>query len=284
MPALPPRKGPVMLVVMDGIGLRENADQNAVAMAKKPNYDRLTKEYPFSQLLTSGTDVGLPKDTFGNSEVGHLNLGAGRVVWQELMRINNAIADLSFYQNPTFLAAIAHAKKNNSRLHLFGLISGAFVHSCEEHYFALIRTARLHGLTRDRVVFHVFTDGRDTPPQSGIIWVSDLQRKLDLYDTGVVGTVIGRYYAMDRDKRWSRVKLAYEAMTEGKAEYTAKSAIEAVRNAYERGAKHSKDDKTPAENDEFIRPTVILGDDGKPQGLIKDGYAVVSFNHRSDRP
>lgn len=389
MPANPPRKGPVMLIVMDGIGLRKETEHNAVHLAKKPNYDRLKKEYPYTQIITCGTDVGLPKGTMGNSEVGHLNIGAGRVVWQELMRIGNAVADLSFFENKAFVGAIEHAKKNNARLHLFGLISGAFVHSCEEHYFALIRMARQQGLTRDRVVIHIFTDGRDTPPRSGAQWVADFQRKLDLYDTGVVGTVIGRYYAMDRDKRWSRVKLAYDAMVHGVADRSAKSAGEAIAAAYARADKHGKPHtkviegklpeanlkvsgaldrkgledlqlavlallnkgqyrivadlsgleflnsaaaailidahtkakekggslallrpnastmKTvemlglntffeilgapanadyPAETDEFIRPTVILGENGKPQGVIRDGDALISFNHRSDRP
>ncbi|MCW8132624.1 MAG: 2,3-bisphosphoglycerate-independent phosphoglycerate mutase [Planctomycetota bacterium] len=282
--ATPPRKGPVMLVVMDGIGLRKETAHNAFHLAQKPHYDQLTREFPFTEIITCGTDVGLPKGTMGNSEVGHLNIGAGRVVWQELMRIGNAIADLSFYHNPAFVAAIEHAKKHNSRLHLFGLISGAFVHSCEEHYFALVRMARQHGLTRDRVVLHVFTDGRDTPPRSAPEFVGNLQSRLDLYDTGVVGTVIGRYYAMDRDKRWSRVKLAYEAMVNGACEYTAASAEAAISAAHKRADAHPKDAKTPAEADEFIRPTAILGADGKPQGLIRDNDALISFNHRSDRP
>jgi len=282
--ATPPRTGPVMLVVMDGWGLRKETAHNAVHLAKKPNYDRLVKQYPFTQLITCGTDVGLPKGTMGNSEVGHLNIGAGRVVWQEVMRISNAIADLSFFKNAAFISAIEHAKLHHSRLHLFGLISGAFVHSCEEHYFALLRMARQYGLTRERVVLHLFTDGRDTPPRSAVTWIGDVQRKLDLYDTGVVGTVIGRYYAMDRDKRWDRVKLAYDAMVFGKAEFTAASALEAVNAAHARADRHPPNDKTPAEADEFIRPTVVLGADGQPQGLIRDNDALISFNHRSDRP
>lgn len=284
MPNVPARQGPVMLIVMDGIGLRKETDHNAFHLARKPNYDQLTKTYPATEIITCGTDVGLPKGTMGNSEVGHLNIGAGRVVWQELMRIGNAIADLSFFKNPSLLKAFDHARKHNGRVHLFGLVSGAFVHSCEEHYFALVRMAREQGFTRDRLILHLFTDGRDTAPRSGAEYVSNLQSRLDLYDTGVVGTVIGRYYAMDRDKRWSRVKLAYEAMVHGKAEYTAKSADEAVAAAYARASKQPEGVKTPAETDEFIRPTVIVGADGKPQGLLRDGDALISFNHRSDRP
>ncbi len=284
MPDLAPRSGPVMLIVMDGWGIREEKDHNAVLQASTPHFDRLTSEYPFTSISTSGTDVGLPKGTMGNSEVGHLNIGAGRVVWQSLMRINNAIADLSFFSNPALLSAIEHAKKHNSTLHLFGLISGAVVHSCEEHYSALIRMARQHGLTGDRVVLHLFTDGRDTSPHSGAKWMESLQKKLDYYDTGVVGTVIGRYYAMDRDKRWGRVKLAYDAMINARSEFTARSAGEAIANAYARAEKHPEDSEYPAENDEFIRPTVIVDENGKPLGPIKDGDAVISFNHRSDRP
>ncbi|MFQ5739667.1 MAG: 2,3-bisphosphoglycerate-independent phosphoglycerate mutase [Acidobacteriota bacterium] len=277
-------KGPVMLVIMDGWGLREEKDFNAVKLARTPNYDRLTRRYPFTAISTSGTDVGLPRKTMGNSEVGHLNIGAGRVVWQELMRINNAIVDGSFFDNPALRGAIEHALEQGSRLHLFGLVSSAFVHSCEEHYFALIRMACRYGLSRDRVIFHVFTDGRDTPPRSGLAAVSDLERKLNLYQTGVVGTLIGRYYAMDRDKRWNRVELAYNAMVHGEAEFTAGSAGEAVAKAYGRADGHPKDAPYPAETDEFIRPTVIVDAANRPLGLIRDGDAVVSFNHRSDRP
>ncbi len=278
------RKGPVMLVVMDGWGLREEKEYNAVRLARTPRFDRLSADYPYTSVITCGTDVGLPKGVMGNSEVGHLNIGAGRVVWQELMRINNAIADLSFFDNPALLGAIRHAKQRGTRLHLFGLVSTAFVHSCEEHLFALVRMAAQNGLKRDRLAIHVFTDGRDTSPHSGAAAVADLQRKLDLYDSGVVATVIGRYYAMDRDKRWNRVRLAYEAMVRGEAEYTARDAVEAVQAAYRRAKDHDSKTGHPAESDEFIRPTVIVGGDGQPLARIADGDAVISFNHRSDRP
>jgi 2,3-bisphosphoglycerate-independent phosphoglycerate mutase len=278
------KTAPVMLVVMDGWGISRETEYNAVAQAETPVFDRLSREYPYTELSTSGTDVGLPRGTMGNSEVGHLNIGAGRVVWQDLMRINNSIADRSFFKNPALLSAFEHVWKHGTRLHLFGLVSTAFVHSCEEHYFALIRMARQHGLTGDRVVFHVFTDGRDTPPRSGAAAVADLQRKLDLYDGGVVGTVIGRYYAMDRDKRWKRVELAYNAIVNGEAEFRASSAVEAVLQAYKRADTHSADARYPAETDEFIRPTLIVDRNDTPQGLISDNDAVISFNHRSDRP
>ena len=273
MPPIPPRSGPVMLIVMDGWGLRDSADHNAVKLARTPVYDMLNREYPVSNLITCGTDVGLPKATMGNSEVGHLNLGGGRVVWQDLMEVAQAVADGSFDTNPAIVAALEHVRKNNSRLHLFGLISGARVHSLDEAYFAFVRLCAKHELRRDRLVFHVFTDGRDTGPKTGAGWVDELQRKLDLYDTGVIASVTGRYFGMDRDKRWERVEKAWKAMVDGVGEHTALSPAEALEKAYARG-----------ETDEFIGATVIVGADGKPLAAIQDGDAVFCFNHRSDRP
>lgn len=266
-------KKPVMLIVMDGWGYREEQEHNAVALAATPNFDRLWNTYPHGLIRTDGLCVGLPTGTMGNSEVGHLNLGAGRVVWQDVMTTAVAVMDGSFFENEALLGAVEHVKKTGGRLHLYGLVSSALIHSCEEVYFALIRLCCRHGLTGERTVFHVFTDGRDTAPRSGEIWAADLQRKLDLYGTGVVGVVSGRYYAMDRDKRWERVEKAWKALVDGEAEHTARSALEAIRAAYERG-----------ETDEFITPTLILDDDGKPRGTLRDGDALISFNHRSDRP
>ncbi|MFH0937730.1 MAG: 2,3-bisphosphoglycerate-independent phosphoglycerate mutase [Planctomycetota bacterium] len=270
---LAPRRGPVMLLVMDGWGVREEKIHNAIQIAKTPNINQLSKNFPNSVIMTSGTDVGLPKGTMGNSEVGHLNLGAGRIVWQDVMEIAQAIADGSFYENPALLGAIEHVKKNNSRLHLFGLVSSAMVHSLDEAYFALIRLCAKHKLCRDHVAIHVFTDGRDTAPKSGEQWVTELQRKLDLYDTGVIATLTGRYYGMDRDNRWDRVEKAWKALVDGVGEFTAKSGLEALASGYLRG-----------ETDEFIKATVIVDDAGKPRGVIQDGDAVISFNHRGDRP
>ncbi len=277
-------RAPVMLIVMDGWGEREEAEHNAVKLAATPNFQRLKGRYPHTLLRTSGTDVGLPRGTMGNSEVGHLNIGGGRVVWQELMRINYAIADGSFCENNALRGAFEQVRQNGTRLHLFGLVSTAYVHSCDEHYFALVRLARRFKLEREQLVLHLFTDGRDTPPRSGLAAVADLQRKLDLYDCGVVGTLIGRYYAMDRDKRWKRTELAFNAMVGGEAGFRARSALEAVRNAYARADGHSSGEDYPAETDEFIRPTLILDSAGEPLGRIRDGDAVISFNHRSDRP
>ena len=262
-----------MLIVMDGWGLSERQEHNAVKLARTPNVERLGKQFPCATLITCGTDVGLPKGTMGNSEVGHLNLGAGRVVWQDLMELAQAIADGTFETNKALLSAIEHVKKTGKRLHLFGLISAARVHSLDECYFALVRLCARHELRRDRVAIHVFTDGRDSPPKSGEQWVGQLQEKLDLYDTGVIATVTGRYFGMDRDKRWERVEKAWKAMVDGEGEFTAPNAEAAITQAYARG-----------ETDEFIKATVILGPEGKPVATIQDGDAVISFNHRSDRP
>jgi 2,3-bisphosphoglycerate-independent phosphoglycerate mutase len=262
-----------MLIVMDGWGLRGEKEHNAVKLARTPVYNSLSAKYPATTLITCGTDVGLPKGTMGNSEVGHLNLGAGRVVWQDLMEVAQAVADGSFDTNPAILNAIQHARKNNSRLHIFGLVSGARVHSLDEAYFALVRLCARHDLRRDRLAIHVFTDGRDTAPKSGEMWVGELQRKLDLYDAGVIASVTGRYFGMDRDKRWERVEKAWKAMVDGVGEHTATSGMQALADAYARG-----------ETDEFVKATVIVDEKGKPVATIQDGDAVLSFNHRSDRP
>ena len=268
-----PRRGPVMLIVMDGWGLRADDAHNAVKLAKTPVYHSMSSQYPFTTLITCGTDVGLPKDTMGNSEVGHFNLGAGRVVWQDLMEVAQALVDGSFEKNEALLALIQHVKKSQTRLHLFGLVSVARVHSLDEAYFALVRLCARHELRRDRVALHVFTDGRDCAPKSGEQWVGELQRKLDLYDCGVIATVTGRYFGMDRDKRWERVEKAWKAMVDGVGEHTAYNPTEAIQKAYARG-----------ESDEFIKATVIVDAAGRPLASIQDGDGVLSFNHRSDRP
>jgi 2,3-bisphosphoglycerate-independent phosphoglycerate mutase len=262
-----------MLLIMDGWGLRDEAAHNAVKLGRTPNLTALGAEYPCASLRTSGTDVGLPKGTMGNSEVGHQNLGAGRIVWQDMMEIAQAVADGSFCENAVLLGAIRHAKEHGTRVHMFGLVSLAWVHSVDEVYFALVRLCARHDLRQDRLAIHVLTDGRDTAPKSAEQWVGELQRKLDLYDTGVIATVGGRYFAMDRDKRWERVEKGWRAMVDGVGEYTAPDALTAIQQAYARG-----------ETDEFIKPTVIVNSSGKPLATIQDGDAVISFNHRGDRP
>ena len=273
---------PVVLVVMDGWGLREETDHNAVALARTPAYRAMTARFPTTRLRTSGLDVGLPQDTMGNSEVGHLNLGAGRVVWQQLLQIHRAIDDGSFRRNPALREAMELARSRGTRLHLFGLVSEASVHSSQKHYLELIEMAAESGVGSDQIRFHAFTDGRDSPPHSGRSVVEQLEHHLQRYG-GRVATVIGRYYAMDRDKRWQRTRLAYEAMVAGQAEFEAGSGVQAVSAAYARAEKHPAETAYPAESDEFIRPTVIVGE-GQPVGRIRDGDVVISFNHRSDRP
>ena len=275
-------QGPVVLVVMDGWGLREQREHNAVALAATPEYDALCRRFPTSRLDTSGTDVGLPEGTMGNSEVGHLNLGAGRVVWQQLMQIHGAIDEGTFRRNPALLESMQLARSRGSRLHLFGLISEASVHSSEKHYLELIEMAAENGIESDKVLFHAFTDGRDSPPHSARRAIQRLHSHLQRYG-GRIGTVIGRYYSMDRDKRWPRTRLAYEAMVRGEAEFQAGSGLEAVESAYRRAAGHPNGAGFPAESDEFIRPTVIADSDG-PIAKIRDGDVVISFNHRADRP
>ena len=261
---------PVMLTILDGWGLSDSPENNAVAQARTPNFDRLMRG-PHTQLVAHGVDVGLPPGVMGNSEVGHLNIGAGRIVFQDSSLIDQSIRTNEFFSNENLLAAIQKVKENNSRLHLLGLTSNGNVHASEGHYFALLEMAARHGLKGDRVVFHVFTDGRDTPPQSGLGYVSRLLEQMMKTGSGCVGSVVGRYYAMDRDTRWARVQQAYELLTQG-AGHSAPDAISAIKAAYERG-----------ETDEFIGATTICDASGQPRPRITDGDAVIFFNYRSDR-
>ena len=261
---------PVMLTILDGWGLSDSTENNAVAQARTPNYDRLMRG-PHTQLVAHGVDVGLPPGVMGNSEVGHLNIGAGRIVFQDSSLIDQSIRTGEFFENENLRAAIQKVKENNSRLHLLGLTSNGNVHASEGHYFALLEMAARAGLSGDKVVFHVFTDGRDTPPQSGLGYVSRLLEQMMKTGTGCVGSVVGRYFAMDRDTRWPRVRQAYELLTQGTG-HTAPDAISAIKAAYERG-----------ETDEFIGATVVCDRDGNPRPRIEDGDAVIFFNYRSDR-
>ncbi len=257
---------PVMLCILDGWGLSERTDYNAVALGNTPNFDRIWNACPHTKLTAHGVDVGLPAGVMGNSEVGHLNIGAGRIVWQDSSLIDAEIRSGEFFNNEVILAAMRHAKSHNTRLHLLGLVSDGNVHASEGHYLALLEMARREGLQGDRVVFHVFTDGRDTPPQSAQKYLAALEAQMQKTGAGVIGSVIGRYYAMDRDNRWERVQTAYDCLTNGKGAF-AKSAGDAIREAYARG-----------ENDEFIPATII---ENTPR--IGDDDAVVFFNYRSDR-
>ena len=257
----------VILIIMDGWGLGKVSSSDAIQNASVPFVSSLYSKYPNTTLVTCGEEVGLPEGQMGNSEVGHLNLGAGRIVYQELQRINVAIRDGEFYTNETLLATIHTAKNSNKPLHLLGLVSDGGVHSHTSHIKAITTLCAREGLKE--VYVHAFTDGRDTDPKSGLGFVSDLQKHLN-EKTGKIATVSGRYYAMDRDKRWDRVKLAYEAWVNAQGE-TATDSASAIRQSYEKGIK-----------DEFILPTVIV-ENGKPVATIQDGDVAICFNFRTDR-
>jgi len=264
-----PKLKPVLLVVLDGFGLRAQREANAIAIAGTPNMDALARDYPHTALETSGLSVGLPEGQMGNSEVGHTNLGAGRIVYQDLVRINRAIEDGSFYKNDALLLAARRARESGGALHLLGLVSDGGVHSHVDHLHALLELARREGVPRAFV--HAFMDGRDTPPKSGIEYLRQVENRLKETGYGKVATVSGRYYAMDRDKRWDRVALAYAALVRGEGHKVASDAG-AMERAYGQG-----------ETDEFVKPSVVVNGDGKPVGLIRDGDAVLFFNFRSDR-
>ncbi|WP_066633378.1 2,3-bisphosphoglycerate-independent phosphoglycerate mutase [Desulfolucanica intricata] len=260
---------PVVLILLDGWGLSSQEQGNAIAQARKPNMDSFLDRYPHTVLSTSGEDVGLPEGQMGNSEVGHLNIGAGRVVYQELTRITRAIKDGSFFKNPVFLDLIQKVREAGSALHLMGLLSDGGVHSHIEHLFALLKLAKEQGL--EKVFIHVFLDGRDVPPDNAKEYIVALQNKMDELNIGTIATVMGRYYAMDRDRRWERTAKAYEAMVYGKGP-VAESPLEAVEESYRR-------EKT----DEFVEPTVIIRAGEKPVATIADQDGIIFYNFRPDR-
>ena len=261
-------KKPVVLIIMDGFGINKREDYNAVAQAKKPNLDMLMKTYPWKQGYASGMAVGLPDGQMGNSEVGHMNMGAGRIIYQELTRITKEIEDGDFFKNEALLSAIENCKAKNSALHMFGLLSDGGVHSHNTHMYGLLELAKREGL--EKVYLHCFLDGRDTPPKSGRDFVAAAVDKMKEIGVGKVATVMGRYYAMDRDNRWDRVELAYKAMVYGEGK-TGTDPVLAVENSY--GA-----DVT----DEFVVPTVIERD-GKPVATVKNDDSVIFYNFRPDR-
>ena len=258
----------VTLIILDGFGVNPRTDGNAISAANKPNLDSYMQQYPTTIVHTSGMDVGLPKGQMGNSEVGHTNIGAGRIVYQELTRITKSIEDGDFFEKREFLDAIENCRKNHTKLHLYGLLSDGGVHSHNTHLYALVELAKKSGL-KD-VYVHCFFDGRDVPPDSAKGFVKELEGKLAEIGVGKIASVMGRYYAMDRDNRWERVKQAYEAMVLGKG-LTAASASQAVAESYER-----------QEFDEFVKPTVILEGD-KPLATIGSNDSVIFFNFRPDR-
>lgn len=262
--------GPIVLVILDGWGIALPGPGNAVSLAKTPNFDSYWSSLPHTNLKASGVDVGLPKGEPGNSETGHLNIGSGRIIYQDLPKINLSIADGSFLKIPAFLEASNHVRQNNSSLNLMGLIGSGGVHSSIEHLFALIRLAIEGGIKN--VYLHLFTDGRDSSPTSSLIEISRVESELNMLGIGKIASICGRYYAMDRDNRWERIQTAYDALTSGIGE-KARSAKDAIQSSYLKGI-----------TDEFIKPCLMVDENDKPLKLISDGDAVIFFNFRVDRP
>jgi 2,3-bisphosphoglycerate-independent phosphoglycerate mutase len=275
-----PRK-PVLLVIRDGWGKNPDAKQdrfNAVALARKPCDDMLHARYPFALVRTCGLDVGLPEGVMGNSEVGHENIGAGRIVNQELVRINALFSEGLVASNRVWRGAVDRVKGRGSRLHLMGIVSDAGVHGMLEHLYGFLAQAKADGIAPDRVFVHAFTDGRDTPPTSGLGYVGKIDAKCSELGIGRIATVSGRFWAMDRDNRWERVSKAYAVLTGRKVEASAGSAEEAVQAYYDHPLSATQT------GDEFVTPTAVVGKDGRPVGAIADGDAVVFYNYRGDRP
>ncbi|MCA9389886.1 2,3-bisphosphoglycerate-independent phosphoglycerate mutase [candidate division WWE3 bacterium] len=264
------RPKPLVLIVLDGWGIREESEGNAIAQAQTPYYDSLTSSYPMALLETCGESVGLPEGKAGNSETGHMNIGAGYIVEQDVMRISHQIRSGDFFENTELHAVADHVKQNQSSLHIMGLLSKANVHSEYTHLLALIDFAKKQQI--ENLYIHVFTDGRDSPPSEGIENIIHLTDYLEENQIGAIASIVGRYYAMDRDKRWDRTKLAYDLLTQGTG--TKETDLsEAMHHAYDRG-----------ETDEFIKPIVMTDAQGSPLTTIKENDAVIFFNFRTDRP
>ncbi len=260
----------VILAILDGWGIAPDSPGNAISQSKTVNMDKFWLSYPHTRMDASGQAVGLPRGEDGNTETGHINLGAGRIVYQDLERINMSIADGSFFQNPALVGAVEHAKKNNSNLHLMGLVGAGGVHSNLDHLFALIHLSAL--MSFDRLFIHVFTDGRDSPPTAAKTYLKRLEQVLEKEKVGKIASIMGRYWAMDRDQRWERTKRAYNALTKGEATLVS-SPEEAVDLSYNEG-----------KTDEFIEPSVIKNENGQPLITIKDNDAIIFYNFRIDRP
>jgi 2,3-bisphosphoglycerate-independent phosphoglycerate mutase len=263
------QKGPLALIILDGFGHSTVREGNAVALAEMPFYDEMREKYPHTLIEASGTCVGLPGRVMGNSEVGHLNMGAGRVIMTDIRRIDYAVETGEFFSNEAFITALDNAKERGGALHLMGLLSDGLVHSSQQHLYALLRMAKERGLSRAYV--HCFLDGRDTPPASAHLYVKALQDKIAEIGFGEIATVCGRYYAMDRDKRWERTERAYRLLTSASGE-RAQDPLAAIRRSHERGI-----------TDEFVEPVSIIRADGSPVATIKDGDSVIFFNFRADR-
>ncbi|MBM3351393.1 MAG: 2,3-bisphosphoglycerate-independent phosphoglycerate mutase [Betaproteobacteria bacterium] len=265
----PQNTTPVALLILDGFGYREEIKDNAIAQAKKPNWDAIWKTFPHTLINASEHFVGLPDGQMGNSEVGHLNIGAGRIVFQDFERINNSISSGEFFEHPQLKPALAHIKQNGKSLHILGLLSDGGVHSHQDHIHAMIKMAAMQGL--NKVYIHAFLDGRDTPPISAAPYIDALEKECTRLGVGKIISISGRFYGMDRDKRWPRVEAAYTLLTEGIADFVADSAASGLQDAYARG-----------ENDEFVKTTAIRRPNEKPVH-IDDGDLVVFMNFRSDR-
>ncbi len=261
-------KKPVMLMILDGFGIGPDKPGNAVRLARKPNFDRLIDHWPNARLKASGLAVGLPEGQMGNSEVGHLNIGSGRIVYQELTRISKDIEDGGFYSNEALLGAVRNAQNNKSSVHLIGLVSDGGVHSHNTHLYALLRLMKNEGI--EKVFIHAILDGRDVPPSIGSKHIGELVNEIGVIGVGTIATVSGRYYTMDRDKRWDRTELAYDAIVSGKGQ-TAIDPVEAVESSYNAG-----------KTDEFMLPTVIL-ENNDPIAMLEDNDSVIYFNFRPDR-
>ena len=260
---------PIVLVILDGFGYSEEKEGNAIANAHKPTWDHLWKEYPHTLIRGSGAEVGLPAEQMGNSEVGHLNLGAGRVVYQEYTRVSRSIKTGSFFTNDTLVEAVEMAKETNKAVHILGLLSPGGVHSHEEHIHAMCQLAVERG--QEKVYLHAFLDGRDTAPKSATDSIEKMENKFEELGSGRFASIIGRYYAMDRDHRWPRIQSAYDLITAGKSEFQAETALQGLEQAYAR-----------SENDEFVKATAIVPAGEKPV-TIEDGDIVIFMNYRSDR-
>jgi 2,3-bisphosphoglycerate-independent phosphoglycerate mutase len=263
------QKGPLALIILDGFGHSPAREGNAVALAQMPFYDEIRERYPHTLIEASGTCVGLPGRIMGNSEVGHLNMGAGRVIMTDIRRIDYSVETGEFFSNEALVNALDNAKTRGGAVHFMGLLSDGLVHSSQEHLYALLRMAKERGLSRAYV--HAFLDGRDTPPSSAHTYVGALRRKIEEMGFGEIATLCGRYYAMDRDKRWERTERAYRLLVEARGERAA-DPVAAVKRSYERGV-----------TDEFVEPVVMTREDGSPVATIKDGDSVVFFNFRADR-
>ena len=268
---MPNRPKPLVLVILDGWGFAPPSKANAIALARKPNYDKLLKDFPNTLVYTSGRYVGLPDGQMGNSEVGHLNMGAGRIVYMDITKIDLMIEKGDFFSNPVLLEAMKHARSVGRRLHIFGLLSDGGVHSHQRHLYALLKMARENGV--ERTFVHAFMDGRDTLPTNGAGYIEQLQAKMREYSVGKIASVSGRYYAMDRDKRWAREKLASDAMVHGKGEGgTYTDPVKGMKDSYHRDV-----------TDEFVVPFVCADETGQPIATVRDEDVCINFNFRADR-